>query len=89
MISYVCHKDCAGAILYSTDRAIEVAMEGMQCLGGNGYINGQCRSIAIPTSNSEKFFRLPNGQDIERLEALCRWRGYTGNQANADWEGIQ
>ncbi|KAJ2983407.1 hypothetical protein NUW54_g10639 [Trametes sanguinea] len=31
--------DCAGAILYSSDRAVEVALEAMQCLGGNGYIN--------------------------------------------------
>ncbi|KAI6005799.1 acyl-CoA dehydrogenase NM domain-like protein [Pisolithus albus] len=35
----ISRRDCAGAILYSTDRAVEVAMEGMQCLGGNGYIN--------------------------------------------------
>lgn len=26
-------KDCAGAILYSTEKAVEVALEGMQCLG--------------------------------------------------------
>ncbi|KAF8527045.1 acyl-CoA dehydrogenase NM domain-like protein [Gautieria morchelliformis] len=35
----ISRRDCAGAILYSTERAIEVALEGMQCLGGNGYIN--------------------------------------------------
>ncbi|KAH9977382.1 acyl-CoA dehydrogenase/oxidase C-terminal [Lactifluus volemus] len=35
----ISRKDCAGAILYSTDRAVEVASEAMQCLGGNGYIN--------------------------------------------------
>ncbi|KAI0053901.1 acyl-CoA dehydrogenase NM domain-like protein [Auriscalpium vulgare] len=35
----ISRKDCAGAILYSTEKAIEVALEGMQCLGGNGYIN--------------------------------------------------
>ncbi|RDB21528.1 Isovaleryl-CoA dehydrogenase, mitochondrial [Hypsizygus marmoreus] len=35
----VSRRDCAGAILYSTEKAVEVAMEGMQCLGGNGYIN--------------------------------------------------
>jgi hypothetical protein len=35
-------QDCAGAILYSTEKAVEVALEGMQCLGGNGYINGGC-----------------------------------------------
>jgi alkylation response protein AidB-like acyl-CoA dehydrogenase len=34
-------QDCAGAILYSSDRAVEVAIEAMQCLGGNGYINGK------------------------------------------------
>ncbi len=33
-------QDCAGAILYSTEKAVEIALEGMQCLGGNGYING-------------------------------------------------
>ncbi|CAA7271605.1 unnamed protein product [Cyclocybe aegerita] len=35
----ISRKDCAGAILYSTEKAVEVALEGMQCLGGNGYIN--------------------------------------------------
>lgn len=35
----ISRRDCAGAILYSTEKAIEVALEGMQCLGGNGYIN--------------------------------------------------
>ncbi|TEB36428.1 acyl-CoA dehydrogenase NM domain-like protein [Coprinellus micaceus] len=35
----ISRKDCAGAILYSTEKAVEVTMEGMQCLGGNGYIN--------------------------------------------------
>ena len=34
-------QDCAGAILYSTERAVEVALEAMQCFGGNGYINGR------------------------------------------------
>jgi isovaleryl-CoA dehydrogenase len=33
-------QDCAGAILYSTEKAIDIALEAMQCLGGNGYING-------------------------------------------------
>jgi hypothetical protein len=36
-----CCKDCAGAILYSTEKAVEVTLEAMQCLGGNGYINGE------------------------------------------------
>ncbi len=33
-------QDCAGAILYSSDRAVEVALDAMQSLGGNEYING-------------------------------------------------
>lgn len=32
-------KDCAGAILYSAEKATQVALDGIQCLGGNGYIN--------------------------------------------------
>ncbi|WVQ87487.1 hypothetical protein IAS59_001212 [Cryptococcus gattii] len=35
----ISRRDCAGAILYSSDRAVEVAIEAQQCLGGNGYIN--------------------------------------------------
>lgn len=41
-------QDCAGAILYSTEKAVEVALEGMQCLGGNGYINGACSPFILP-----------------------------------------
>jgi isovaleryl-CoA dehydrogenase len=40
LVPHIFHQDCAGAILYSTEKAVEVALEGMQCLGGNGYING-------------------------------------------------
>eukprot|EP01135_Chromosphaera_perkinsii_P006930 Nk52_evm18s628 gene=Nk52_evmTU18s628 len=32
-------KDCAGVILYSAEAATKIALEAMQCLGGNGYIN--------------------------------------------------
>lgn len=32
-------KDCAGVILYSAERATECALDSIQCLGGNGYIN--------------------------------------------------
>lgn len=35
----VSREDCAGAILYASDRAVEVAMDAQQCFGGNGYIN--------------------------------------------------
>ena len=88
-ISHTHHKDCAGAILYSTDRAIEVAMEGMQCLGGNGYINGLCHHVPISVRASEKFIRVSDGSDITRREALRCWCGHPGNSADADWQRVQ
>ena len=35
----VSRKDAAGAILYAAEKATWVALEAIQCLGGNGYIN--------------------------------------------------
>ncbi|PUU74373.1 acyl-CoA dehydrogenase/oxidase [Tuber borchii] len=32
-------KDCAGAILFAADRATECALDAIQCMGGNGYVN--------------------------------------------------
>lgn len=32
-------KDAAGAILYAAEGATQMALDAMQCLGGNGYIN--------------------------------------------------
>jgi len=32
-------KDCAGAILYAAEKATQMALEAIQILGGNGYIN--------------------------------------------------
>jgi len=32
-------EDAAGAILYSAEKATQVALDAIQCLGGNGYIN--------------------------------------------------
>ncbi len=32
-------KDAAGAILYAAEKATQMALESIQCLGGNGYIN--------------------------------------------------
>ncbi|KAJ2039594.1 hypothetical protein H4S03_001595 [Coemansia sp. S3946] len=38
-LGQISNKDCAGVILYSAERATEVALDAIQCLGGNGYIN--------------------------------------------------
>ncbi len=35
----VTRQDAAGAILYSAEHATKMALEAIQCLGGNGYIN--------------------------------------------------
>ncbi len=35
----VTRKDASGAILYSAEKATAMALEAIQCLGGNGYIN--------------------------------------------------
>ena len=35
-----CNKnDCAGVILMASENAVQVSLEAIQCLGGNGYIN--------------------------------------------------
>uniref|UniRef100_A0A1W7RAA9 Isovaleryl-CoA dehydrogenase, mitochondrial n=1 Tax=Hadrurus spadix TaxID=141984 RepID=A0A1W7RAA9_9SCOR len=36
---HVSSKDCAGVILYCAEKATQVALDAIQCLGGNGYIN--------------------------------------------------
>ncbi len=38
-ISKSVRKDAAGAILYAAEKATWMALEAIQCLGGNGYIN--------------------------------------------------
>jgi isovaleryl-CoA dehydrogenase len=32
-------KDCAACILYNSENATQVALDAIQCLGGNGYTN--------------------------------------------------
>ena len=32
-------RDCAGAILYAAERATECALDAIQLMGGNGYVN--------------------------------------------------
>ncbi|XP_022634202.1 isovaleryl-CoA dehydrogenase, mitochondrial isoform X1 [Vigna radiata var. radiata] len=39
IFSYISRKDCAGAILCAAERATQVALQAIQCLGGNGYVN--------------------------------------------------
>lgn len=32
-------RDCAGAIMFASDRAVECALDAIQCMGGTGYVN--------------------------------------------------
>ncbi|MBW0511435.1 hypothetical protein O181_051150 [Austropuccinia psidii MF-1] len=61
----ISRRDCAGAILYSSDRALEVAIDAMQMLGGNGYIND------FPTGRifrDAQLYRVGAGtQEIRRM----------------------
>ena len=36
---HVSAKDCAGVILYAAEKCTQVALEAIQILGGNGYVN--------------------------------------------------
>lgn len=36
---HIASKDCAGVILYCAEKATQMALDAIQCLGGNGYIN--------------------------------------------------
>ena len=36
---HVSNKDCAGVILYCAEKATQIALDAIQILGGNGYIN--------------------------------------------------
>jgi isovaleryl-CoA dehydrogenase len=36
---FASRKDCAGVILYCAERATQCALQAIQTLGGNGYIN--------------------------------------------------
>ena len=35
----ITREDAAGVLLYSSEKAVWMALEAIQCLGGNGYIN--------------------------------------------------
>ena len=38
-IGKVTREDAAGVLLYSSEKAVWMTLEAIQCLGGNGYIN--------------------------------------------------
>lgn len=66
---------------------MEVALEGMQCLGGNGYINGESEYFhRTPTSPFLKLYpRLSYEPYCQRLQVIYGWGWYTGDSTDADW----
>jgi isovaleryl-CoA dehydrogenase len=58
-------QDCAGVILYCAEKATQVCLDGIQLLGGNGYIND------YPTSRllrDAKLYEIGAGtSEIRRL----------------------
>lgn len=78
-------QDCAGSILYSTEKAIEVALEAMQCLGGNGYINGETISSTIELQADLDEIRIPDWPLPSRRATLRSGSGYSRNKAHVDW----
>ncbi|XJO72764.1 hypothetical protein BDV3_003840 [Batrachochytrium dendrobatidis] len=66
-------KDCAGAILYSAERATECALDAIQCLGGNGFIND------YPTGRllrDAKLYEIGAGtSEIRRMLIGLKWIG--------------
>ena len=50
-------KDAAGAILYAAEKATWMALEAIQCLGGNGYINEFPTGRLLRDANSTKSAR--------------------------------
>ena len=83
-------KDCAGAILYSSDRAVEVTMEAMQMLGGNGYINGMCPRLSPDhLLTPAHALRISHRPVPPRCASVHSGRRHAGNQENAHRARIQ
>lgn len=50
--------------MYSTEKAVEVALEAMQCLGGNGYINGEEVLDSALTGGNKETLDYPMGRIV-------------------------
>ena len=72
ILSLMIAKDCAGAILYSTEKAVEVALEGMQCLGMFLYAVDETELININTGGNGYINDYPMGRILRdsRLYAV-------------------
>lgn len=74
-------KDCAGVILYCAEKATQVALEAIQILGGNGYINEYSTGRIM---RDAKLYEIGAG-----TSEIRRW--LIGRQLNAEykWSGAR
>ena len=52
-------EDAAGAILYAAEKATQCALDAIQLLGGNGYINDYPPAVCCATPNSTRSAPAP------------------------------
>src|SRR5690348_6207346 len=57
-------EDAAGAILYAAERATAVALDAIQCLGGNGYINDYPTGRLLRDAKLYEIGRMLIGREI-------------------------
>ncbi|WRT63271.1 uncharacterized protein IL334_000174 [Kwoniella shivajii] len=79
----VSRQDCAGAILYSSDRAVEVALQAQQCLGGNGYINDYAAGRLLRDS---RLYTV--GAGTQEIRRMLIGRGFNEVYEEAEGKGI-
>ncbi|GFW23757.1 isovaleryl-CoA dehydrogenase, mitochondrial [Trichonephila clavipes] len=63
---HVNSKDCAGVILYCAEKATQMALDAIQCLGGNGYINDYPAGRLLLNIN-----KIKSAIGIINLECVC------------------
>jgi isovaleryl-CoA dehydrogenase len=62
-------KDAAGCILYAAEKATWMALEAIQCLGGNGYINDYATGRLL---RDAKLYEIGAGTSEIRRWLICR-----------------
>jgi isovaleryl-CoA dehydrogenase len=89
----ILRQDCAGAILYSSDRAVEVALDAQQCLGGNGYINGETIIMTLTSDyDAGRLLRDSRlytvGAGTQEIRRMLIGRGFNEIYKEAEGRGI-
>lgn len=69
--------DCAAAILYSAERAVEVALDAIQCFGGNGYTEEYPLSRLL---RDAKLYEIGAGTSEVRRMLIARELGESLNK---------